>query len=213
MRSLSAAILVACWTATFGLHSSSSTTSSYSYLALVSALRSRTARSAELRPPRPFTETPPVSGPMNPTLTVSLAWTARVNAASSTPATTRRPPCRLLIACLHFARADLRRGVCHCKSRPRPTRQVPAREARFPGDLAFGPEASRAGGRPAGQLGPRRPHRAGGPAHHRPAPGVRFQLERARPGLTATAPSRSNRAPTLSQMERTRRGYHRATSA
>src|SRR5215467_12878086 len=73
MLSLSAAILVATCTATFGLHSSSSTTISYSYFALGSALRSRTARSAELRPPRPFTETPPVSGPINPTLTLSLA--------------------------------------------------------------------------------------------------------------------------------------------
>src|SRR5215475_11712721 len=73
MMSLSAAILVATCTATFGLHSSSSTTISYSYFALGSALRSRTARSAELRPPRPFTETPPVSGPINPTLTLSLA--------------------------------------------------------------------------------------------------------------------------------------------
>src|SRR5262245_50145284 len=73
MISLSAAILVATCTATFGLHSSSSTTSSYSYFAFGSALRSRTARSAELRPPRPLTETPPVSGPINPTLTLSLA--------------------------------------------------------------------------------------------------------------------------------------------
>src|SRR5215470_13886206 len=73
MISLSAAIFVATCTATFGLHSSSSTTISYSYFALGSALRNRTARSAELRPPRPLTETPPVSGPMNPTLTLSLA--------------------------------------------------------------------------------------------------------------------------------------------
>src|SRR5690242_12072480 len=71
--SLSAAILVACCTATLGLHSSSSTTSSYSYLAFPSALRSRTARSAELRPPRPLAELPPVSGPMKPTFTLSLA--------------------------------------------------------------------------------------------------------------------------------------------
>ena len=39
----------------------------------VSALRNRTARSAEFRPPRPMAELPPVSGPMNPILTVSLA--------------------------------------------------------------------------------------------------------------------------------------------
>src|SRR5512141_471536 len=71
--SLSAAILVATCTATFGLHSSSSTTSSYSYFALASALRSFTARSAELRPPMPLTETPPVNGPMKPTFTLSLA--------------------------------------------------------------------------------------------------------------------------------------------
>src|SRR5260370_23805951 len=130
MRSLAVGILVACWTATFGLHSSSSTTSSYSYLALVSALRSRTARSAELRPPRPFTETPPVSGPMNPTLTVSFACAPRVN-PSSTPAITRPPPCRLLLACLRFSRADLRRGVCHCKRRPKPTRPLRVREDRL----------------------------------------------------------------------------------
>src|SRR5215813_14050673 len=79
MMSLSAAILVATWTATFGLHSSSSTAISYSYFAFGSALRSRTARSAELRPPRPLTETPPVSGPMNPTLTLSLASAVAAN--------------------------------------------------------------------------------------------------------------------------------------
>src|SRR5260221_12205281 len=73
MMSLSAAILVATCTATFGLHSSSSTTNSYSYLALASALRNLTASSAELRPPMPLTETPPVRGPMKPTLTLSLA--------------------------------------------------------------------------------------------------------------------------------------------
>src|SRR5260221_2954798 len=85
MMSLSAAILVATCTATFGLHSSSSTTNSYSYLALASALRNLTASSAELRPPMPLTETPPVRGPMNPTLTLSLAcalWPTRP--ASST---------------------------------------------------------------------------------------------------------------------------------
>src|SRR4051812_27390715 len=83
MMSLSAAILVATWTATFGLHSSSSTTSSYSYFALASALRSLTARSAELRPPMPLTETPPVSGPMKPTFTLSLAFAAPAASAST----------------------------------------------------------------------------------------------------------------------------------
>src|SRR3569832_1628313 len=73
MMSLAAAILVATCTATFGLHSSSRTTISYSYFDLASALRSFTARSAELRPPSPLTETPPVSGPMKPTFTLSLA--------------------------------------------------------------------------------------------------------------------------------------------
>src|SRR5262249_26174050 len=86
--SLSAAILVATCTATFGLHSSSSTTSSYSYFAFGSALRRRTARSAELRPPSPFTDTPPVSGPMKPTFTLSFASAApaatpRTSAATS----------------------------------------------------------------------------------------------------------------------------------
>src|SRR4029079_17243752 len=76
MMSLSAAILVATCTATFGLHSSSSTTISYSYFDFGSALRKRTARSAELRPPNPFTETPPVSGPMKPTFTLSFASAA-----------------------------------------------------------------------------------------------------------------------------------------
>src|SRR5438034_4086413 len=52
----------------FGLHSSSSTTSSYSYFAFASALRNLTARSAELRPPSPLAETPPVNGPIKPTL-------------------------------------------------------------------------------------------------------------------------------------------------
>jgi hypothetical protein len=83
MISLSVAILVATCTAMFGLHSSSSTTSSYSYFALGSALRNRTARSAELRPPIPLTETPPVNGPMNPTLTLSFAPADAIDAASS----------------------------------------------------------------------------------------------------------------------------------
>ena len=88
MMSLSAAILVATCTATFGLHSSSSTTISYSYFDFGSALRRRTARSAELRPPSPFTDTPPVSGPMKPTFTLSFASAApaatpRTSAATS----------------------------------------------------------------------------------------------------------------------------------
>src|SRR4051794_32708858 len=83
MISLSAAILVATCTATFGLHSSSSTTSSYSYFAFASALRSLTASSAELRPPMPLTETPPVNGPMKPTFTLSLALAAAVPSAST----------------------------------------------------------------------------------------------------------------------------------
>src|SRR5262249_36250496 len=93
MMSLSAAILVATCTATLGLHSSSSTTSSYSYFVFGSALRRRTARSAELRPPRPFTDTPPVSGPMKPTLTLSLASAATVataNASAAMPTVIRR---------------------------------------------------------------------------------------------------------------------------
>src|SRR5436309_77318 len=73
MTDRSAAARVADCTATLGLHSSSSTTSSYSYFAAASALRSRTARSAELRPPSPFAATPLVSGPMKATLTLSLA--------------------------------------------------------------------------------------------------------------------------------------------
>ena len=119
MISLSAAILVACWTATLGLHSSSSTTSSYSYLALASALRRRTARSAELRPPSPLAETPPVSGPMNPTLTLSFASAPpTAKPAMSTPATAR--PARLRFPLmLHLPLSiwrDLRRAACRCKT-------------------------------------------------------------------------------------------------
>src|SRR6186997_2282094 len=89
MTSLSAAILVATCTATFGLHSSSSTTISYSYFDFGSALRRRTAKSAELRPPSPLTDTPPVSGPMKPTFTLSFASatptaTPRTSAATNT---------------------------------------------------------------------------------------------------------------------------------
>ena len=83
----SAPTLVATCTATFGLHSSSSTTSSYSYFAFGSALRSLTARSAELRPPRPLAAVPPVSGPMKPTLTLSFAAAGEANnTAASAPA-------------------------------------------------------------------------------------------------------------------------------
>src|SRR3954468_1326971 len=68
--------LVATCTPASGLHSSSRTTSSYWYFDFASALRSRTARSAELRPPRPMAELPPVSGPTKAMRTVSLAWAA-----------------------------------------------------------------------------------------------------------------------------------------
>src|SRR5262249_38031835 len=94
MTSLSAAILVATCTAIFGLHSSSSATSSYSYFAFASELRSLTARSAELRPPMPLAETPPVSGPNKQILPLSLASTpaaasvkhsAAIHAAASLP--------------------------------------------------------------------------------------------------------------------------------
>src|SRR3954470_18128636 len=70
------AALVATCTPASGLHSSSRTTSSYWYFDFASALRSRTARSAELRPPRPMAELPPVSGPTKAMRTVSLAWAA-----------------------------------------------------------------------------------------------------------------------------------------
>src|SRR3954467_14373790 len=72
----SEAALVATCTPASGLHSSSSTTSSYWYLDFASAFRSRTARSAELRPPSPMAELPPVRGPTKAILTVSLAWAA-----------------------------------------------------------------------------------------------------------------------------------------
>src|SRR5215831_2206354 len=94
MTSLSAAILVATCTATFGLHSSSSATISYSYFAFASALRSLTARSAELRPPMPLAETPPVSGPIKPTLTLSFASTSAAPSVKHTaaiPAATSLP--------------------------------------------------------------------------------------------------------------------------
>src|SRR5258708_2596186 len=73
---LSAAALVATCTPASGLHSSSSTTSSNWYLLFGSALRRRTARSAELRPPSPMAELPPVSGPTKAILTTSFARTA-----------------------------------------------------------------------------------------------------------------------------------------
>src|ERR1700752_4775712 len=109
MISRSAAILVAPCTALLGLHSSSSTTSSYSYLAFASALRSLTASSAELRPPMPLTDTPPVKGPMKPTLTLSLAAAVVNDAASSNAAADSvralilmgPPPLRLFISADH----------------------------------------------------------------------------------------------------------------
>src|SRR6476469_1569125 len=112
MISLSAAILVATCTATFGLHSSSSTTSSYSYLAFASALRSRTARSAELRPPMPLTETPPVSGPMKPTFTLSLAVATPAVTASAAAATSAMMLCFRWMRTrpLIFGCGNLRRG-------------------------------------------------------------------------------------------------------
>src|SRR5947207_8251679 len=94
MISLSAAILVATCTATFGLHSSSSTTSSYSYFAFAWALRNLTARSAELRPPSPLAETPPVNGPMKPTLTLSFAC------AVATGAPTKSALAKIILNCL-----------------------------------------------------------------------------------------------------------------
>src|SRR5262249_44703200 len=80
-----------------GLHSSSSTVSSYSYFALGSALRSLTARSAELRPPRPFAATPPVSGPMNATFTLSLAAAGTASGSARTAAARAPTTCRDLI--------------------------------------------------------------------------------------------------------------------
>src|SRR6478735_1718807 len=97
MISLSAAILVATCTATFGLHSSSSTTSSYSYFAFALALRSLTARSAELRPPSPLTETPPVNGPMKPTLTLSLACAVAASAPTKSALAKKRPNCLTIL--------------------------------------------------------------------------------------------------------------------
>src|ERR1700730_89515 len=93
MISLSAAILVATCTATFGLHSSSSTTSSYSYFAFASALRSLTASSGDLRPPIPLTETPPVNGPMKPTLTLSFACAVATSAPTKTALAKKRLRC------------------------------------------------------------------------------------------------------------------------
>ncbi len=78
--------MVAACTAMFGLHSSSSTVSSYSYLALGSALRSLTASSAELRPPMPLAATPEVSGPMKATLTLSLAAAGDMAASAAATA-------------------------------------------------------------------------------------------------------------------------------
>src|SRR5438105_3330668 len=84
MIELSLAALVAACTAMFGLHSSSRLTSSYLYLAFASSFRSRTARSAELRPPMPFADTPPVSGPMKASLTVCFCACALPATANAT---------------------------------------------------------------------------------------------------------------------------------
>src|SRR3954454_25012523 len=82
--------LVATCTPASGLHSSSSTTNSYWYFDFASALRSRTARSAELRPPRPMAELPPVSGPTKAMRTVSLACAAvQTKIVASMPAAIR----------------------------------------------------------------------------------------------------------------------------
>src|SRR5262245_30225942 len=105
MISRSAASLVATCTATFGLHSSSSTTCSYSYFALASALRNRTAKSDELRPPRPLAEVPPVSGPIKPTLTLSFASTAAPDNASNTPV-------NIDAVAFHVLVILLSRGIC-----------------------------------------------------------------------------------------------------
>src|SRR5690348_13941026 len=86
VRSLPA--LVATCTPASGLHSSSSTTSSYWYFAFASALRSLTARSAEFRPPSPMAEFPPVSGPMNAMRTVSFARAGAASAIAASAATT-----------------------------------------------------------------------------------------------------------------------------
>src|SRR3954452_13301629 len=97
----SAPALVATCTAVLGLHSSSSTTSSYSYFAFGSALRSFTASSAELRAPMPLAAMPPVSGPMKATLALSLAAAgndAKVKAtAKPTDAAMADSPCFLII--------------------------------------------------------------------------------------------------------------------
>src|SRR6266851_5833047 len=78
---------VATCTPASGLHSSSSTTRSYVYFALASWLRSFTARSAELRPPSPIAEFPPVSGPTNAIFTVSFALAAAEARASTAHST------------------------------------------------------------------------------------------------------------------------------
>src|SRR4029077_21286506 len=118
MTESSAPALVAACTAVFGLHSSSSTVSSYSYFALGSALRSLTARSAELRPPRPFAATPPVSGPMKATFTLSLGQAGPANASARSAAARHRAACRVLlmepllvkdVACSRSARRGARR--------------------------------------------------------------------------------------------------------
>src|SRR4029453_19186266 len=158
MISLSAAILVATCTATFGLHSSSSTTSSYSYVALASALRSLTASSAEFRPPIPLTETPPVNGPMKPTLTLSFACAVTTSAPTKSAVAKKRPICLTILdigssrmdRSLPYPRSncyesvvrpmsELRRpgnGPLHIRERP-PTEATSIRAtAKLPDDLA-----------------------------------------------------------------------------
>src|SRR5262245_55178848 len=133
MMSLSAAILVATCTATFGLHSSSSTTMSYSYFDFGSALRSRTARSAELRPPSPFADVPPVSGPMKPTFTLSFAsaapaatprMSAAINAANF-GVVLISPPLRSIEFGRLFVGAIVARQTNHGKGRLNSRNHVP----------------------------------------------------------------------------------------
>src|SRR5512132_1713772 len=115
----SAPALVATCTAMFGLHSSSSTTSSYSYFALGSALRSLTARSAELRPPSPLAAVPPVSGPMKATLTLSLAATGNGRAAS-TAASAMAESDVLLIMGILWAEPERHAAALRCVGYGRP---------------------------------------------------------------------------------------------
>src|SRR5438094_5264604 len=85
--------LRAAWTATVGLHSSSSTSVSYRYFDLESALRSWTASRNEFRPPRPFEAVPPVSGPMKASFTV-VFWPQARPGARSSPVPRIDAPCK-----------------------------------------------------------------------------------------------------------------------